>query len=63
MKSNNLPIWRDAVALLVAIEQAVRHFPQYHKYTLGAEIRAQGMKICQLINRAWRDKALVWRIV
>ena len=41
MKSNNLPIWRDAVALLVSVEQAVRHFPQYHKYTLGAEIRSK----------------------
>ena len=42
--------------MLVSIEVAVRHFPRYHKYTLGTEIRQQGMKICQLVNRAWRDK-------
>jgi len=35
---------------------AVRHFPRYHKYTLGTEIRQQAMQICRLIGQAWRNK-------
>jgi hypothetical protein len=49
---NHLPIWRDANRLLVAIEQAVRRFPRYHKYTLGTDLRRQAMNVCRLILRA-----------
>ncbi len=38
-KHQQLPIWRDATRMLVEIEQAVRRFPRYHKYTLGSELR------------------------
>jgi hypothetical protein len=51
-----LPIWHDANCLLLEIEQAVKHFPRYHKYTLGSELRTQAMLICRLVSRAWRDK-------
>jgi len=57
MNNKQLPIWRDANRLLLEVEQAVRHFPKYHKYTLGTEMRQQAMKICQLVSRAWRNKA------
>lgn len=49
---NHLPIWRDANRLLLAIEQAVRAFPRYHKYTLGSDLRRQAMQLCRLILRA-----------
>ncbi|WP_295401492.1 four helix bundle protein [uncultured Thiocystis sp.] len=49
---NHLPIWRDANRLLLAIEQAVRQFPRYHKYTLGSDLRRQAMTVCRLILRA-----------
>jgi hypothetical protein len=49
---SHLPIWRDATRLLVAIEQAVRAFPRYHKYTLGSELRRQAMTVCRAILRA-----------
>ncbi len=52
-----IPIWRDATALLLDIEQVVRHFPRYHKYTLGTELRQQGMLICKLVHRAWNYRA------
>lgn len=52
MNTVSVPIWRDGVDMFVAIEVAVRHFSRYHKYTLGTELRRQGMKICQLVNRA-----------
>ncbi len=54
---NHLPIWRDATRLLLAIEQAVRVFPRYHKYTLGTELRRQPMQVCRLIMRAADQRA------
>jgi hypothetical protein len=59
----HLPLWRDATALLLAIEQAVRHFPQYDKYTLGADLRRQAMGVCRLIVRAYNDKPHQARLV
>lgn len=41
MYRKQIPIWRDANQLLLEIEQVVRHFPRYHKYTLGSELRQQ----------------------
>lgn len=48
----NLPIWRDCNRLLLEIEQAVRGFPRYHKYAVGADMRRQAMYICRLLVRA-----------
>jgi hypothetical protein len=49
---NYLPIWRDANLLMLELEQAVRGFPRYHKYTVGSEIRATVLRVCQTIHRA-----------
>ena len=38
------------------VEEAVRRFPRYHKYTLGSDLRRQAMQVCRLVNRAWRDQ-------
>lgn len=54
--NRGLPIWRDANHLLLVIEGSVRHWPRYHKYKLGAEMRVQAMQVCRLINRAWRER-------
>ena len=51
-----MPIWRDANALLLAIEQAVRHFPRYHKYAIGQDLRRQAMLVCRLIAEACRER-------
>jgi hypothetical protein len=32
---DRLPIWRDAMRLVVVLEEAVCGFPRYHKYTLS----------------------------
>lgn len=48
----HLPIWRDAVRLVTVLEEAVRGFPRYHKYALGADLRRQAMGVCRLIIRA-----------
>jgi len=63
-------IAKTAERMLVEIEQAVRRFPRYYKYTVGAELRTQAMHVTELVHRAWRDRArqlewtqnLVWSI-
>ncbi|MCA0309310.1 MAG: hypothetical protein LCH72_01325 [Proteobacteria bacterium] len=47
-----LPLWRDAQRLLLEVEQAVRAFARYHKYTLSSELRSQVMAINRLVARA-----------
>jgi hypothetical protein len=49
------PIVKAAERLLLEIEQAVRRFPRYHKYTHGTQLREQAMGIARLAHRAWRD--------
>ncbi|MCK5770902.1 four helix bundle protein [Algiphilus sp.] len=64
------PIVKQAERLLVDIEEAVRRFPRYHKYTHGAELRTAAMRVTRLTHRAWRDRRqqahwldeLVWAI-
>jgi len=56
MMHKSIPLWRDANTLLLEVEKSVRHFPRYHKYTLGAEMRKQAMWVCRLINRAFMEK-------
>jgi hypothetical protein len=61
-KEARLPIWRDCNRLLLEIEQAVRQFPRYHKYAVGADMRKQAMFICRMLVRALDaegDKRLV----
>ncbi len=50
------PILRLVERLLVELEEAVRRFPRYHKYTLGSELRTQAMRIACLSHRAGYDK-------
>lgn len=41
----HLPIFRDAYDLAKHIENIVRNFSRYHKYSLGAELRHQSRQI------------------
>jgi hypothetical protein len=52
------PVVKLAERLLVEIEKAVRRFARYHKYTVGADLRVQAMRVCKLAHRAWRDRRL-----
>lgn len=38
--------------MLLVVEQAVRAFPSYHKYSLGTELRRQSMYLNRLMSRA-----------
>lgn len=51
MDYKRLPIWREVNKLMVAIEQAVKSFPRYHKYTLGSELRTNAHRLCQVVHR------------
>ncbi|MDF1576900.1 MAG: four helix bundle protein [Desulfobulbales bacterium] len=53
---NYLPIWRDANLLLLELEQAVRGFARYHKYTIGSDLRSTALRLCQTIHRAHSRK-------
>ncbi|WP_346839793.1 four helix bundle protein [Microbulbifer sp. SAOS-129_SWC] len=58
MTTRQLPeIAKKAERLLIDIEQAVRGFPRYHKYTLGTDLRNQAMAVLRLCHRAWRDRS------
>jgi len=64
------PIIKAAERLLVEIEKAVRQFPRYHRYAVGADLRRQAMTVYTNANRAWIDRPrqielvgqLVWDI-
>jgi hypothetical protein len=64
------PIAKLAERLQLDIEQAVRGFPRFHKYALGADLRTQAREVVRLCHRAWRDRPrqrhwtdqLVWAI-
>ncbi len=56
MSIKNLPIWRDANRFLLSIEKVVKHFPRYHKYTLGSELRKNALEVCNLVQMAWQQK-------
>ena len=48
----HLPIYRDAMRLAVHIENTVRGFGRYHKYTLGSDLRNGAHKIVELVAKA-----------
>ena len=51
------PIVKLAERLMLDIERAVRGFARYHKYAVGADLRADARKVAQLAHRAWRQRA------
>jgi len=60
--NKKFPIWRDAETLVVAIEQAVRLFARYHKYTLGQELRKEAYALLEAITHAvnQQDARIAW---
>jgi len=52
MNSENLPIFKSAMGLALYIEQIVRKFEKYHKYTIGVELREYAKQMIFIIHRA-----------
>lgn len=48
----HLPIYKKAMDLAVYLENVVKGFPRYHKYTLGSEMRNQSRMVVGMIIRA-----------
>ena len=48
----HLPMYKKAMDLTIYLEQVVRNFSRYHKYTLGSELRQKSREIVGLIIRA-----------
>jgi len=48
----HLPIYKKAFDLNLYIEQMVRQFSRYHKYTLGTELRTRAREVARLIMQA-----------
>jgi four helix bundle protein len=48
----HLPIYKKAMDIAVYIENIVKGFSRYHKYTLGADLRNQSRAALRLIVRA-----------
>ncbi len=71
MTANQLPeIARKAERLTADIENAVRGFARYQKYTLGTDLRTGAMNVLKVCNRVWRDRSrqhhwvneLIWAV-
>jgi four helix bundle protein len=48
----NLPVYKQALDLVVYFETIVRHFERYHKYTIGTDLRNKCRSILMLITQA-----------
>jgi hypothetical protein len=53
---NRFPIYRDANRLVIEIENCVKSFPRYHKYTLGSEMRDIAYKLFIAITYSINNK-------
>jgi hypothetical protein len=51
------PAVKLAERLRLEIEQAVRRFPRYHKYTTGTDLRSCAKRVVLLAHRGWRKAA------
>jgi 23S rRNA-intervening sequence protein len=60
-KYEHLPIYKRAMELTVHIENTVKSFSRYHKYTLGADLRNAARELAVLVMRAnsRRDKIML----
>jgi hypothetical protein len=48
----HLPIYRNALELVVYVETVVRGFSRYHKYTIGTRLREATWQVVALVVKA-----------
>jgi len=58
-----LPIYKSALELAVYVEQMVRSFEKYHKYTMGVDLRQKSKDLLFCVNAVnlSDDKVVVLR--
>jgi hypothetical protein len=49
------PIARLSHRILADVENAVRRFARFHKYSTGADLRFYAMQVARSVHKAWRD--------
>ncbi len=61
----HLPIYKKAMDLAIYIENIVRGFSKYHKYTLGTDLRNLSRTVVRLIIKAnsEKDKSATLRLL
>ena len=52
MQNKVLPIYKSSLELAVYMEQIVRGFEKYHKYTLGVDLRQKSKTLLFAIGHA-----------
>ena len=57
----HLPIYKKALELAIYMENVVKGFSRYHRYTLGADLRNSSRELVTLVIKAnsRKDKALL----
>ena len=60
---NRFPIYRDATNLVIEIENAVKNFPKYHKYTIGSEMRTVAYDLLIAITYGINNKNNRLRVI
>jgi hypothetical protein len=48
----NLPVYKKALEVAIHFENVVRGFDQYHKYTVGTDLRNLSRQILMLVAKA-----------
>ena len=51
------PVVKLAESFCVQMEQAVRRFSRYYKFTVGTELRLAAIRVAEIAHRAWRERA------
>ena len=59
----HLPIYKTGMDLTIYLEQVVRNFSRYHKYTLGSDLRQQSRELvtadsCARVGGLWGQRSL-----
>jgi hypothetical protein len=53
---DTLPVYKDVYALILLIYDVTKEFPREHKYTLGQDMKRDGMQLVRSIYRANKHK-------
>lgn len=51
------PLFKTTERVIREIEEAVRRFPRFHKYSIGQRLRDQAYTVLELLHLAWRDRS------
>jgi hypothetical protein len=53
-----LPVYKEVYALILLIYSVTKHFPREYKYTIGQDMKRDGMQLVRSIYRAnkYREK-------